>query len=116
MKKYLNEENTIYKICKWLLVLGLLWLLYSIMIDVINGDAGTFVQRSGSVVVLLGVMVEYLLTKVSTISKSDSVFISNRAVENTRTMPKIYKFIKLAAHIYIVSGTLIWGYIDLLWK
>ncbi|RLD47251.1 MAG: hypothetical protein DRI86_00975 [Bacteroidetes bacterium] len=113
MEEFLNKEKNIYAINWVLLGLSLIWFIASFFMDTAT-DNGTFVQRSGAILVLFGVITEYSLFQIDTTEKNNSVNIGNKPSETKRKMPKVYHTLKAFAHIYIVVGTFVWGYIDLL--
>lgn len=98
-KKRLALNKYAYPVAVSLLVTSLCWFFYSASVDT---EKGTFVQRSGSVLILAGVIVEYFLYYVS----------YEEGIE--QAMEKKHSFMKYVTHIYIISGTIIWGYGDLI--
>ena len=106
------EDKKIYIISSILFILALLWTVFSYYVD----DDGTFTQRAGAVIVLFGVIVEYNLQKIQTSSISSMVSVTEGRLLCERIMPSYYFKYKMIAHFYIVIGTLIWCYVDLLWK
>ena len=116
VKKYLNDEEGIYNISKALLAFAFLCFFASVWVDIVMKDNGSFIQRSGAIIVLFGVMVEFALSNINFIVKNHSVTISGKATETTTAPPKIHNLLKNTAHIYIIVGTFIWGYVDCLWK
>ena len=116
IKDYLNNDERIYSISILLLIISLLWLIASVYIDIAKEDNGSFIQRSGAIIVLFGVMVEFALSNIRFIDRSSSVFVEGKPIETTIKIPLKYDLLKNTAHIYIVVGTFIWGYIDCFWK
>ena len=74
IKDYLNNKERTYNISKGLLVFALLWLLASVYIDILKEDNGSFIQRSGAIIVLFGVMVEFALSNINFIVKNHMVY------------------------------------------
>ena len=68
-------------------------------------------QRSGSILVLIGVIVEFLLLQFS--KKEIYKDISSPMNQKERVMPLKFRLMQSMAHIYVVLGTFIWGYADL---
>lgn len=111
IKSRYTDENRVY-IISWILFIGsFLWLLKSLSMDIDTLYEHNFVQRSGSILVLAGVLVEYSLLRISMIK--DGPFGLSPMVEKIKVMPKRYNIIKILAHMYVLIGTYIWGYADL---
>ncbi|NCB14028.1 MAG: hypothetical protein EOM78_20740 [Erysipelotrichia bacterium] len=109
VKKWIMIENVIYVISSILLFFSIIVVSLSLYF---NNESGTWFARSGSIMVLFAVIVEYYLSFVKTYENSSNVFTNSKPNMTKRNMPFKYKFLKYIAHIFIVFGTLIWGYGD----
>lgn len=86
--------------------------------DIIGDTTGLF-ARSGSIIVLLGVVNEYRLRKLRDrqLSYVEHEFLRN-AEKSTKDLfrPKEFlsqKILTISTHITVVVGTIIWGFGDL---
>jgi hypothetical protein len=70
--------------------------------------------RSGSIMVLSAVIVEYRLFKLYMEEISSSIFIVSMKKPLPIFISDEQNSISIVAHIFVVCGTLIWGYGDLL--
>lgn len=109
MDNWVNKEAIIYRFSYFLLVYSFFMVCVSYFF---NTDDGTWFARSGSVMVLFAVIVEHLLSKIKTHTYSPNAFVNSKPVMLDRDMESRYFITKYIAHIYIVIGTLIWGYGD----
>lgn len=80
-------------------------------------DEYLWFARSGSIMVLFAVIVEYKLNNktLKSINKKVSASVTYKTpislLNNTQ-----HKYVSIIAHIFVVLGTLIWGYGDLINK
>jgi len=116
VENYLNDEVRIYKISISLLIFSLIWFVASVFLDIAMEDNGSFAHRSGAIIVLFGVVVEFALSNINFKNNSSSVSVEEKLIETAKETPLIYNYLKRTAHVYIIVGTFIWGYIDILWK
>jgi hypothetical protein len=113
--KKMRKEQKTYTYSIITLIAAVICFGVSWWIDVKYDMDGSFLQRSGAILVLVGVIVEYLLYKnIST--RELHPLIDVPIHERQRNMPTKYNYLRNTAHVFIVFGTLVWGYIDLLWK
>ena len=92
-----------------LLFISIIWVFISLFIS------ENWFARSGSIMVLFSVIIEYRLLK----AHNDMVNRKVQASVHTRRALKItvleeHKKISFITHIFLVVGTLIWGYGDLI--
>lgn len=114
-ERQIKKEKIAYRDSIFLFIIAIIVFCISYWVDVKYEHNGSFLQRSGSILVLIGVLVEFLLYRsVSTIEIHS--LISSPMNQKQRNMPKIYKKLKVTAHLFILIGTLTWGYVDLLWR
>ena len=74
-------------------------------------------QRSGSLMVLFGVMLDFEQTKYSGIEESKHNFVGDGTPQIiAKHLPKERLYIKRFSIVLIIIGTFIWGYGDLLFK
>ncbi len=104
---------------EWSLIgVAILVAVISVIADYYSTDYNWF-ARSGSVVVLLAVFVEF---KVSPHIYDDIQRAQFMQTEVKMSVPfkakptKSRRNISFAAHILLVAGTVIWGYGDLIWS
>ncbi len=87
-------------------VLGLIWAC--------KFDNGLWFSRSGSVIVLLCVIVEFRLGTLRQLGYKTAQRAFPHDIVSSGMLPIHKKLIELIAHVQIIIGTLIWGYGDLL--
>jgi len=111
INKQLAKDSFVYMLnwCMLIFALALTLLLYYSE----NGYKSAFV-RSGVVLIICGVIVEYTLSSIKTYEISSSVFGEGKPIQKRKELPKKHKEQKMLAHFYILYGTLIWGFGDLL--
>tara|TARA_R100000501_G_C2547623_1_gene63670 strand:- start:9 stop:284 length:276 start_codon:yes stop_codon:yes gene_type:complete len=71
---------------------------------------GTWFQRSGAVVVLLGVWVEFKLFPLSTYFDKSAYAVP---VKLPTSYHLAYKYLSTTTIFLVITGTIIWGYGDL---
>jgi hypothetical protein len=77
-------------------------------------DNGLWFSRSGSVIVLLCVIVEYRLASLQQLGYGNAKKAFSQGIVSSGMIPPHKKRIGWITHVQIVIGTLIWGYGDLL--
>ena len=106
-----------YKV-EWLLIgLAVLLAIVSMVLDC-NVQGNSFFSRSGSLVVLLAVIVEFKISSHVYEDIQRAQFqqeIIKPAIPIKAKRPENRKRVLYAAHILLVTGTIIWGYADLVW-
>ena len=109
INNWLQKEEINYKFNWFFLAFALICVVICYLF---NNETGTIFSRSGSIIVLFGAVVEYSLSQIKPYTVSSNVSISGNKAITDREMPKIYKIQRTIAHLFIVFGTLIWGYGD----
>lgn len=96
--------------------LGLAFLCVIISIVVsLAWPQGNWFCRSGAVMVLLSVIVEFHLGKLQQESNTSAIQIAGVVgVPYSGDLPLIKQYLAKTAHIFVIMGTLIWGYGDLI--
>ena len=90
------------------------WIIFSYFYS-FGTKPETWFARSGSIMVLLSVIVEYKLAVLQqnkinrAIQKSSYIGMPARS-----KLSKEYNYISTVTHVFVILGTLIWGYGDLL--
>jgi len=127
-------ELSKYKIEWLLLVFGLLSISVSIYFDLCSINSTTWFARSGAIVVLVAAIVEFRLAsysyediynaaiqtarkKASTPSVSDNPMVNGLVQSNLTKKPEAplsRKILSVVSHIFVILGTAVWGYGDLL--
>lgn len=77
-------------------------------------DNGLWFSRSGSVIVLLCVIVEFRLGNLRQLGYEDAQKASQHDIVSSGMLPIHKKLIGWIAHVQIILGTIVWGYGDLL--
>lgn len=123
-------EFKAYK-AEWvLLFIGILCSLISIVFDIKTDDCISWFSRSGSLLVLFAAIVEYRLTSyifedirtanIKNAVKNKAAFQDNKLLQTLTdkkpVLPKSRAILTLTSHIFIILGTAIWGYGDLIVK
>ncbi|ENK2930214.1 hypothetical protein AB3D11_004316 [Vibrio vulnificus] len=123
-------EHKKYK-TEWLLLLAaIIFAAISVACDLKSPEDTTWFARSGSIVVLLAVIVEFRLSSyiyedvlkaAQDSAKKRGVKVSANSIvqaniDARKTVkpeaPKSRKVLSIFAHILVVTGTVIWGYGD----
>ncbi|WP_199450047.1 hypothetical protein [Vibrio harveyi] len=123
-------ENQTYK-TEWLLLLAaIIFAAISVVCDFKSPEDTTWFARSGSIVVLLAVIVEFRLSSyiyedvlkaAQDSAKKRGVKVSANPIVQANIdarktvkpeVPKSRKILSICAHILVVTGTVIWGYGD----
>lgn len=96
-----------------LLVLAILWVVCSFLLSLAY-PKGNWFCRSGAVMILLAVCVEFHLGKLQQSSNSRAAIVAGLGVPSSSDLPKIKRRFAITAHVFAILGTLIWGYGDLI--
>ena len=114
-KSYFGNEKRLYVICFTFLFLCAMWTMYSYMIDFtsIQSD-GLFFQRSGSVMVFFGILIEYSLKNITLPNEETNSTDEENVCLTHHNKPQKYLLLKFMAYFSILFGTIIWGYGDLI--
>ncbi len=116
------QEDSLLHYSSWMLKAGLFILTISLGLDLVSlaspAAETQWFQRSGGILVLVGIIVEYaLLTapKQAIIFESD---VRSKHFEELRKLPlretKFFRKRRKYAHISVVVGTFVWAYADLI--
>lgn len=118
---------------EWLLIfIGVFFGVVSIYLDILSSEDSNWFSRSGSIMVLLAVIVEYRLSsyiyedidnatrqtakKRAVMPKvSDNPLVDGVVKSNLTSKPQPSNSratLKLISHILVIVGTIIWGYAD----
>ena len=109
-----SAENGVLPDITWV-VLGLTSVFVSFVASFVSGD-GHWFQRSGSLLVLFSVVLEFRQTQMARPSASKDVFVNGQPTAISRNTPAFRKCLHYYALLAIVIGTVIWGYGDLLFS
>lgn len=96
-----------------LLLLGFFWVVLSFFYS-FNNEASTWFARSGAIMVLFAVIAEYLLSNKLLKAIDDASTLAGLGIPAGPEISTEQKYVSLAAHAFVVCGTVIWGYGDLL--
>ena len=96
-----------------LLLIALAWGVCS-FIFAYNTNNGGWFSRSGSVIVLICVIVEFRLGNLRQLGFNDAIKAFEHDILISGQLPETKKLICWLAHLQVIIGTLIWGYGDLL--
>ena len=111
INKKLGNDNFVYSLNSFLLIFSLIFTALFYYAD--NGNNNAFI-RSGVALIISGVIVEYTLSSIKLYEYSNTVYVEGISIIKEKELPKKYKSQKMLAHFYILIGTLIWGFADLL--
>jgi len=95
-----------------ILTVAVIWVILSNFI-VLAGDANMWFARSGAILVLAAVVVEFSLGKKLLEEISNATVVAGVGCPVPVSVPKQNDFISIAAHICAVTGSIIWAYGDL---
>lgn len=73
-------------------------------------------QRSGSLMVLFGVILDFHQNKFPETKLSSNVFMEGQPAVVGQTLPKLRKYLQTFSIALAVLGTFIWGYGDIPFK
>lgn len=107
------EEKHSYLSDVFLLITTIAPAIISYIIDTNTGHEEWF-QRSGSLMVLFAVLLEYRQNWIETPVIQAFFKVNNGGVLTKIELPPMRKFLKYLAFILILLGTAIWGYGDLI--
>ena len=106
-----------YRIDILFTLLAILPVIFSFYIDMNTAENGYYwFQRSGSIMVLFAVALDFEQSKYIKRQSSNSVFIGNQPTITGRILSITRTYIQRFSIVLIVIGTAIWGYGDLLFK
>lgn len=100
------------KIEAFLLLAGLAWMLVSFY-NSFGDKPEAFFARSGAVVVILAIYVEFQLSKESHKMLHNNFFAKANGLKTIPILPIRHIVLSWCAHTLVVVGTLVWGYGDL---
>lgn len=95
-----------------LLAAGLTWIFVSLNSS-FGYEPATFFARSGAVLVVLGIFVEFQLAKESQKMQYNTFIAKSKGYKSIPFLPVRHRILSWAAHVSVVLGTLVWGYGDL---
>jgi hypothetical protein len=98
-----------------LLLIGVLWSVFSYFFT-LYGEPDIWFTRSGAVLVLMAVIVEFRLGIIQQRNSSRSTVVAGLGIPNSSRSPSENKNVAAVAHVLAVTGTLIWAYGDWLHK
>ena len=104
-----------YKIEIILLIFSFLIVFISFFLSLSYENKFLWFQRSGSIMVLFGIIIEYKLNNIfiKNFNKKMNIGIhKNKPILHKNK--KEYNNVEKITHIFLIIGTLIWGYGDLL--
>ena len=120
-----------YKVEWSILFVAVLFTLLSVFVDLQIVESTTWFARSGSIVVLLSVIVEFRLSsyiyvdvlhaaresaRKSGFKVSDNPIVQAniKAIQTIKPeVPKSRKVLSVISHMLVIIGTIIWGYGDI---
>ena len=111
INKKLGNDKFVYSLNFFMLIFSLVFTAVFYYAD--NGNNNAFI-RSGVALIISGVIVEYTLSSIKLYEYSNTVYVEGISIIKEKELPKKYKSQKMLAHFYILIGTLIWGFADLL--
>ena len=95
-----------------ILVLAALWVVFSFVASVFHPE-GNWFSRSGAIMVLLALFVEYRVGTAQKAKISEATVIAGLGISMPSELPKIKRRIAITALWFAIVGTLIWGYGDI---
>ena len=110
MFRKLNNSD---KIEILILVLAVIWVVLSFVASLIDKE-GNWFCRSGAVMVLLSLFVDFRIAKAQQSKASFASVTAGLGIPMASNLPIFKQRIAKAALWFAVLGTLIWGYGDLL--
>lgn len=99
----------------FLLVAGLTWIFVSLNSS-FGYEPATFFARSGAVLVVLGIFVEFQLAKESQKMLYNNFVAKSKGYTSIPSLPVRHRILSWVAHLSVVFGTLVWGYGDLWYR
>lgn len=109
MRRILKEDC--YELS--LIILAVVWTAGSFIASIFF-PTGNWFCRSGAVMVLLAVMVDYRIGNLQKTHISNASIIAGLGIPSSSRLPKNKQILSKGAHILAIIGTLIWGYGDLI--
>ena len=95
-----------------LLIVGWAWMFVSLNSS-FGYEPATFFARSGAVMVVLGIFVEFQLAKESQKMTYNNFVAKTEGYKSIPFLPVRHKILSWVAHLSVVLGTVVWGYGDL---
>ena len=108
MKKFKTLSNEII-----LLFFAFIWVLFSCFFP-LTDDKAMWFARSGAIMVLFSVAVEFKLTKKHKKKINSSMHLAGSGLSVTARATKEQTLVGNIAHLFIIIGTIVWGYGDLI--
>lgn len=108
----IKEEKSVYRFNNLVLSLGLLFTVSYFYIDYIHGENGSISMRAGAILTLHGMFVQSTLNGIKEYTTWN---VSDKEVLVKKEIPNKFKIQGTIAFYYILFGTLIWAFIDLLY-
>lgn len=106
------SERKYYYFSFMTIILGIALLLTSIILDCIPSLSYemSYVQRSGGLLIVLGIFIQFFLLAIRRRVIQDNVILTECGPEESKT----YKWLNIVSYIFMIVGTLISSYYDLL--
>lgn len=97
-----------------LLFLGVSWSLTSYFYS-ISGEQSTWFARSGAILVLFAIIVEYRLNKMVQAEINNANISAGFNIPAGIRVPRANSSLAIVSHVAVLSGTIIWAYGDLMY-
>jgi hypothetical protein len=108
MRSFIQENK--YELI--LLAAAYLWVGVSVVISA-RFPVGNWFSRSGAILVLLSVIVEFRIGNLQQASNSRAAIVAGLGVPSSSDLPRLTQRLLFFAHISAILGTILWGYGDL---
>ncbi|MPQ77513.1 hypothetical protein [Hydrogenovibrio sp. JE_KL2] len=96
----------------FLLTVAFAWSMFSYFFT-LSGTQEVWFARSGALMVFAAVTVEFRLAGILQKSISDANTVAGLGIPAGVSVPKANKILAITAHLFALTGTLIWAYGDL---
>ena len=113
------QGGLVLKEYKWdiaFVILAVAPLLISLGIDIFVTNEYYWFQRSGALTVLFAALLGFHQDKHFITQEDESYRVNEKPIITGKTLTEYRKKLKFLAIVLALSGTLIWGYGDLLFK
>jgi len=112
----LKQEKFVYIFNTVILIIGFSLTLFYWCLEYLDHETlkGEILMRSGAILILHSIIVESTLASIKHYTINDNIGFCNQKILVEKPIPFRYQLQKRIALLFMIAGTLLWGFGDLL--